>query len=766
MKRYWPWLLIPLYWIALATLAAVLPHEDHPLLTPVPDSWKASGNFRDGRPPHGPPREIIYSSEVDNHYWIVDRYTGNGSGKLESVPFPAPTWISLLVMGDLTKPMNQVYFRLVDRDERFPIEAQGDLPWRRATHRLPSHWLGKPIQLAAVAGPRERYNGFGVGSPSSIGSGSLLALQLRTWTSLPAFLVGLGLFLLPGLPIALWTTRQEITAPYLLVPIAIVFSCVAGYLVFWAYFWNQSFGLIAGVAILFGSGIWTLIEMRRNLHGRSLLLSEDFVRPLRLMVLMGLFYLALLQSVELSVPYEVAPRLRFTEFILAVDNELPYRLADSLYNGQDPRPIVKGWKSSDRPPLQAALLLLQMPLLYRTNHPKDHGLVASIAMQCAWVPAVLALWQLCGLSRKRIGIALLFVTLSGFSLVNTVYTWPKMLAAALVLIAILLLLFDRGPKGTPFPWSKTLLAGMAMTLAALSHGGVAFTLVPIGLCLLIPRYYPGLARLLTMGVVVVAFQVPWMQYQKHYDPPGNRLLRQHLTADSPTWEDSNSLLVNLWNAYANLSVVEIVKNKIENSRVLVMASPELVRWPSASLTPAEWPTDSVGFRRCDFMCLFWSMGVLNLGWPIAIVAWRRRMTDFDGSAVALVLALGLAGVASWVLLMFGPGSTVIHQGSYATMLLLFAALSALLTTLPGKVPYILLAIQGAVFAMGWLVTSPANYFSVPNVFMIPLAVGFFVALIRATLYAETPAAYSPAAKSVAPVGVRPAKQIRKWVDDR
>jgi hypothetical protein len=115
----------------------------------------------------------------------------------------------------------------------------------------------------------------------------------------------------------------------------------------------------------------------------------------------------------------------------------------------------------------------------------------------------------------------------------------------------------------------------------------------------------------------------------------------------------------------------------------------------------------------------------------------------DGTLGFVVPGLALASVAAWVLLMFGPGSTMVHQGSYATVLLLFAPLAAWLTTLPGWLPSTLLTVQGVFFAAGWLVTSPANQFGVPNALMIPWAAFFFVALTRTAL-SDPPPAGEPA----------------------
>jgi hypothetical protein len=308
-----------------------------------------------------------------------------------------------------------------------------------------------------------------------------------------------------------------------------------------------------------------------------------------------------------------------------------------------------------------------------------------------------------------------------------------MFSAGLTLFAITLGLFDREPPGQAFPWRKALLLGLAAALASLGHGGVAFTLLPFGLLLLLPRWYPGWSRLVLAGAVYLGLLYPWSLYQQHYDPPGTKLLKLHLAgntkeADSDTWQDARPLWQNVLAAYRELTPRQILDNKFANLKVLFVAAPDQYPWPPNE-TPPSWPVGATGYRRCDFLALFWSLGLLNLGWIAAVGKWRTvpRLNRILGVTVP---ALALVSVLVWVLLLFGPGGTVVHQGSYATFLLLFAFLSARLSTLPGRWPYVLLAAQAVLFMAGWLLTSPANDFGLVNVSMVAFAATFLVALAR------------------------------------
>jgi hypothetical protein len=740
MRRFGLWLLLPAVLVPVAFLALTLSREDRPLLT-SDDSWRVFGDF--ARVPTPDPSTLCTGRE-DATYIVATRTRGDGSGHLISKPFAAPKWISLTVNGDLTRPGNSVFFQLEESADRFPVRVQTEeYFWRRVTCGLPWGWVGKKIRLIADAGPGDPSTHFGLSNPRALGWGLVLLSQLRAVATLPAFAAALGLFLMPGLPLAGRLVRGGFVTGSLLVPTAVVSSCLLGYLTFWAYFLDPRLGYGVGGSVLVAGTAALASDLWRPGAMRSLLLSPATLIPIGLMGLVGAFYISLLCSVDLQEAISDQPRGRFLEFVLAIDNELPFLFANQLYEGKPPRGLIVGeWHYSDRPPLQAGLLLVLLPFGKWAGQADMWSILVACALQCAWVPALWALLEAAGLSRRRAALALLFITLSGFALVNTVFTWPKMLAAGLSLFAITLALCDRGEKGRPLPVFRAILLGLSAALASLSHGGIAFTLLPLGVLLLTPRWFPGLSRVLAAGAVYVATLLPWMFFQAYYDPPGDLLLRQHLANSYTTGPERTSLPQELARAYAALSAGEILTNKLGNVTTLFVPSPDQYPWIS-NAPLAEWFLSGTGFRRCDFLCLFWALGLLNLGWLVPFVP-RWRQSPGPGPLLGFTLpALGVAGVLIWILLMFGPRSTVIHQGSYATFLLLFASLSAWLTTLRGRSPYILLGVQAAVFVAGWLLTSPANGYGLPNVFMIALAVLSFAALARLALGAASPQTQVP-----------------------
>jgi hypothetical protein len=724
--------------VAAIVYSTSLPRDDRPLLT-APTSWTHTANVQ----PQLPGGWFILSDRPDTVYWVAARYEGDGAGKLVSTTFAAPPWISVTVNGDLTRPGNDVYFQFEEDGTRLPVRARTEeVFWRRVTLAVPSARVGKNVRLIVEAGPRDDANQFGVSNPRAFGSGTVLTTQLKTLAFLPAFVLATILFLAPGVLPAAFLVHRGVVGPALFLPLAVVVSSLAGYLTFWAYFFSSAPGKYFGVAVLTGSvtALPVLLASARSGQAlRSLLASRDVWVPLVLTLLVGLFYVALLYSVDLEVGVAGQPRLRFFEFTLANDNEIPTVFAEHLYKGENPRDVSVGWHSSDRPPLQSGLILLQLPLGYLLGEARVYSIVVGIALQTAWVPAVWAFWSASGIGRRQAGMALLFVVLSGFALINTTFAWPKMLAAALTLFAIMVALFDREVAGGPLSFGRALLLGLSAALAALGHGGVAFTLLPLAVALLLPRWYPGLSRLVAAGVVFAAMVVPWSLYQKYFDPPGTKLLKLHLAGenkegDTETWQDGRPLWQNLQAAYGRVSAQQVLQNKLANLRVLFTAAPDQYSWPPRE-APPTLPADATGFRRCDFLALFWSLGVLNVGWLVAAFRLARRNDNSVPSSGGAMLLLCLTSVFAWVVILFGPGGTVIHQGPYATFLLLFACLAAWLVTLPGRWLAILLLAQGSLFAWGWLLSSPANSFGPPNVFMIPAALLLFGTLVRFALRA-------------------------------
>jgi len=142
-----------------------------------------------------------------------------------------------------------------------------------------------------------------------------------------------------------------------------------------------------------------------------------------------------------------------------------------------------------------------------------------------------------GLSARRRAAWTAALALSGFFLLNTTFTWPKLAAGA---FACARLGCGCCPQRRYARRSDPRRRALA-ALAWLAHGGVAFSFLAL-LPWVIWRCVRGEWRSwLQAALLCAVILAPWFAYQKFYDPPGNRLLKWHLAAqiaidERGTWE--------------------------------------------------------------------------------------------------------------------------------------------------------------------------------------------------------------------------------------
>lgn len=539
----------------------------------------------------------------------------------------------------------------------------------------------------------------------------------------PWYAVHLFFFLMPGLLLAVVAVRHWQLEVSFTVLLAVVISSVAGYIAFWIYFWNPDVGCWFSAAAMLAGVVGLGATYCKRQSWRCWFGSADVLVPVAWMFTVGLFYLCLLYAVDLGADPEDQPQDRFMNDMFAPDNIIPLRFAERLFRGEDPRPIIGDWHSSDRPPLQAGLVLLQRPLIALSNLPVGlHYQLLGVAIQCSWVPAVWFLCRRAGLPFRRVAQVMILLIPSGFFLIHTVFTWPKMISGALGIPACGLML---KPDTTSRPSLAEIgIAATGAALALLAHGGIAFTLLPLGLLLLRPRFFPGVGRVLFGGSVFVAVLAPWLAYQRYYDPPGNRLVKWHLGGVIPI--DERTSWKTIVNSYTTTDWREIASNKWVNIQT-VLGRPLEVHLD-------DWATMLDQWRHEEYQHVARALGILNLGWLLLLPRFGRRWLVADGLDLRVarrMLGLGLAGLLTWVLLMFLPNTALIHQGSYATMLLLFTALAALLSSLPARLFLPICAWQVLGFCLTWLASVPANVAGDPNLVVCALGVVALVVLCQA-----------------------------------
>ena len=504
----------------------------------------------------------------------------------------------------------------------------------------------------------------------------------------------LAWFLLPGLLGAAALSRRGVVPETAVALTAVALSSALGYAVFWAYLAGPGAGRVASLAGTAAAAVALSRPGARRLLARTVR-SPAVAVPLGLLFVVALFYNAILFAHASSTPVELRARTHLMRNDgLPIDNDLPRLLAARLAEGRDPRPIYPEWQSSDRPPLQTGAVLLQRPFASALGIEALHYQLLATALQCSWVAAVWALGAAFRFRPAGTALALAAATFSGFFFVNSLYVWPKLYAGALALLALVLLVGRRPSPAT------AAVAALGAALGLLAHAGVVFTLVPVAAFVVARRTRPPLVPALAGAAVVVVLMAPWWAYTRFYDPPGDRLTKRHLAGVLQA--DGRPLSAALADAYSRSEPSELVRNKWENLDALVEAPPG---WRELRQGGAE------RVRAGEFFVLNWALGPLNLAWPLlaaGLARHRRMWARRHWRGAVAVLGVGAGAVLFWALAMFGPGTTQVHHGSYATMILLWAGLAGVTASWSGRAAAALAAVHVAWFAAVWAAAMPVS----------------------------------------------------------
>lgn len=398
-------------------------------------------------------------------------------------------------------------------------------------------------------------------------------------------------------------------------------------------------------------------------------------------------------------------QLRYTNFGLPPDAKLPYLFALQLLSSHRPLPhkLLGSWLSSDRPPLQSGVYLVMRSVLPYGDPRALLYQVTGTFLQCLWVPAVWCLFGVMRVPRRAAAIGMVVVLTSGFAIVNSFMVWPKLFAAAF-LVLLVAVIFDTERAGSRLRMVTGAVCGLAAAMALLGHEGSSILLVPLALIVAVfPSRRPGLrpagAAVLTGAVLML----PWLLYQHYYDPPGDGLVELAVAGHQPMGHDPGEVRAVL-SAYDHLSAGKAFHNKLVNLETPLSNEPSeitnLYRVAEHFFSGSTARNAAVSTLRTDsFFFMLPAMGLFALGplaWPI--VWWRRRKRGSPGPvAVAAWLWLLLAmTLAFWAVVMFKPRATVIHEGSYAIELLFFVAATSCLWYLSRRLTVVLGIVQSVI----------------------------------------------------------------------
>ncbi len=378
-----------------------------------------------------------------------------------------------------------------------------------------------------------------------------------------------------------------------------------------------------------------------------------------------------------------------------------------LFHGLDSTRPGAGWQSSDRPPLQSAWQLLAWaPLRQLGYNETTLSCAASLLFQLLWIPAVYSLFRLLGANDSLSMVGVASIGFSGFFLLNSVYTWPKMAAGAFTLASFGSLVFPALRRGFRSKPVEIAAASWFGSMALLSHSGAAFALLPIAAFAVFAIGFKF--SYWKYAVIPVALCVlPWLAYQRFYDPPGNRLLKWHLAGQIEA--DERSFYDTIKASYAKAPSGYVVEKTFDNLKLQFGE-----RWREVFRI-----ADADARRKAEFFSVLRSGGVWTMSLlPVFLIVlfMRKRGVIRSLGRIGVVWIWMLVTTVVWSVLLF-KAEAVLHHGSYAIPMCLFVTAVVMTANCGRTFLYGVALIHLATFSRTWLASSQSlaagvNYWAV------------------------------------------------------
>ena len=467
--------------------------------------------------------------------------------------------------------------------------------------------------------------------------------------------------------------------------IVILGSAASGWLLFWAWFANPGLGMAASLA-LSGAAMLTL--------GSKPKLSawKRIAVPAVVSVIVCIGYLSVAGD---RGGLELGDNLISGRYWAILDNAIPQMFAQCLIHdkaGLKPF-LLADWHSSDRPPLQTGMIMVAYPLVNQAAAPLAY-LLLSVAVNIFWIWGLWGFLRAVGLTERNILQAVILITLVGAVFVNSVYTWPKMLAAALAFTAGAALLVQNCPRRI-----RSLMVGSAAALSLLAHGAALFALLGFATLFWARRKEWSLRDLLATAAIAALIYLPWMAYQKFYDPPGDRLIKWHL-AGVQAVDESRAPLRTIVEEYKKFGWQGFAANKLHNFRMLLGDPTDWDGAAARGYAHPGWNTTVDGRLREFFILRFGPAPMLLLlGLPLLFVRQVRQAIWFPP-----LLGVLLTTLLIFLLFEFGAtssNSTWLCHAPYTALLLWCVVCALAIGEMGDKWFFIFLPLHLIIFVALW-----------------------------------------------------------------
>ena len=438
---------------------------------------------------------------------------------IESNYFPITKYLSFDYIGNPNGPDTSVY--LEDKYQNKYIipnlRMRGD-GWTHKTITVPSS-LKKEIRI--VADDTSIVTNGWVGLGNVIGENSMIAINLPVYIKTMAYIFIFSLFI--SVIFAYFSTSNDPLEAFIYTSL---FFGITSLMIFYTYLWSVELGKIMSL-VVYGLVLGGLILIKKEFFKQSFLLFSVLASMMTVILFLAYINIENIENLQ-SISAD-----RWHS--LPVDNWIPKFFADAILRADIPSPLFGDWLSSDRSPLQTGFFLIFTYI--------DPGhvsyLVHAVGMQLLVIIFVVLFIKKYIKDNNFIFFVTILLFFNGFVFVHSLFVWPKLLSALYQGIAFYYLytlwvsdVDDR--KGKNY-----ILFGVFSALAFLSHGGSIFYLLAIALLLLFTlKHRDDIGKLLYGLLSSIILYVPWVIYQKLFDPPGDRLLKWHLAGQVPVTDKS------------------------------------------------------------------------------------------------------------------------------------------------------------------------------------------------------------------------------------
>ena len=611
---------------------------DRPAYKAVPmgEDWLLDNFFTWQPTPSDLPSSLLSTSLLWRNF---SPGTGLSPGRLESPPFVLEkAELFVPVTGYPNSQHVGLYLESQNDQSRFWINAGAmHEQWQSVAITLPKAFLNTPVRLIAYSNLKEGF--IGAGTPYYRLNPSLPG---RAFSRLFAsVLFSCSYVLLLFFPAFYWFgiyARRPVINSWL--P-AFVFTALAALALFYICHFSPS--LACGLARLWliAAAALAIFSLRRN-WGRT---RRAGYSCLVTAVLLTAFQACFIFSfATVSAPYSA--NYLFYPASWSTDNQIPIGVAQIMATGS---PLAEAafapWKISDRAPLLSCLLFPAATVLRQFPHQIDASTQSMVLQMCSfgilnsWVLPIWVLLRRFQLREEKCIVALLLLAATPFIFFNTVYVWPKLLAATFCLIQHLYLSIGiRERERLSRQLFPIALSGISAGLALMAHGAAALAVLAIYIAALFRRSRKRWLHPALSGVAALLVVIPWLIWTKLAAPTTNPLPRFLLTADfgfSPP--AASGVLESALQMYQTMPLSTWLRAKVAAAKTLLGLDLSIARMTLAPFTDPFQGFESI--RAYQFFFLAPSLGLLLLPLLSFAARWNKQTISLSRRLVIRDLAL-------------------------------------------------------------------------------------------------------------------------------